>query len=143
MKISSPEFKNNQMMPKKITCQGEDINPSLIFEDIPKDAKSLALIMDDPDAPNETFVHWVMYNMPIIEKLDEDSQKGLEGKNSSGSIGYFGPCPPTGSHHYFFKLYALDITLDLQKGATKLDLEKAIEGHIIKKAELIGLYEKS
>ncbi|NGX49912.1 MAG: putative lipoprotein LppC [Candidatus Anoxychlamydiales bacterium] len=136
-------FQNNEMIPKKFTCQGNDINPKLVFEDIPKEAKSLALIMDDPDAPNQTFVHWVVYNMPIIGKIDEDSSIGVEGINSAGAIGYFGPCPPTGSHRYFFKLYALDAMLDLQKGAKKEDLELAMKDHILEKAQIIGLYAKS
>ena len=136
-------FKNNEMIPKKFTCQGEDINPKLIFEDIPKEAKSLALIMDDPDAPNQTFVHWVMYNIPVIAKMDEDSSIGIEGINSAGAVGYFGPCPPTGSHRYFFKLYALDTFLDLKKGASKEELEIAMNDHIIEKAQIIGLYIKS
>jgi len=142
MKISSI-FKNNEMIPKKFTCQGKGINPKLIFEDIPKEAKSLALIMDDPDAPNQTFVHWVIFNMPITHKIDEDSFLGIEGINSAGEIGYIAPCPPTGSHRYFFKLYALDIMLDLKKGASKKDLELAMKDHIIEKTQIIGLYAKS
>ncbi|HEU64947.1 MAG: putative lipoprotein LppC [Candidatus Anoxychlamydiales bacterium] len=142
MKITSV-FKNNEMIPKKFTCQGEDINPKFVFEDIPKEAKSLSLIMDDPDAPNQTFVHWVMYNIPIVDKIDEDSALGIEGINSAGSVGYFGPCPPTGTHRYFFKLYAIDSTLDLKKGASKEELEITMKGHIIEKAQLIGLYVKN
>ena len=142
MKITSV-FKNNEMIPKKFTCQGEDINPKLVFEDVPKEAKSLALIMDDPDAPNQTVVHWVIYNMPITDKIDEDSSSGIEGSNSAGAVGYFGPCPPTGTHRYFFKLYALDAFLDLKKGASKEDLEIAMKGHVIGKAQIIGLYVKS
>lgn len=143
MKISSPEFKSNQNIPKKFTCQGDDINPSLIFEDIPKNAKSLVLIMDDPDAPNEVFIHWIMFNIPICTKIDQDSFKGIEGANSTGSTGYIGPCPPSGVHRYFFKLYALDTLLELKKGVLKSDVEKAMKLHIIEKAELIGLYSKT
>lgn len=143
MKISSPDFKNREMIPKKFTCQGENINPTLKFENISKDAKSLALIMDDPDAPNETFVHWVMFNIPIVDKIDENSSLGIEGINSASEIGYIAPCPPTGTHRYFFKLYALDTLLDLEKGGTKQDLEKVMKGHIIEQAEFIGLYKKS
>ncbi len=142
MEITSV-FKNNEMIPKKFTCQGNDINPKLVFEDIPKEAKSLALIVDDPDAPNQTFVHWVIYNMPIIGNIDEDSSIEVEGINSAGVVGYFGPCPPTGTHRYFFKLYALNTMLDLQKGAKKEDLELAMKDHILEKAQIIGLYIKS
>lgn len=142
MKILANDFEDGKMMPKKFTCQGEDINPSLKFLNIAKNAKSLALIMDDPDAPNKTFVHWVMYNMPIVNKIGENSSLGIEGMNSAGSIGYFGPCPPSGTHRYFFKLYALDSILDLKKGASKEDLEKAMKDHIIEKAQIIGLYKK-
>ncbi len=142
MKITS-DFKNNEMIPKKYTCQGEDINPTLKFEDIPKNAKSLALIMDDPDAPNKTFVHWVLYNIPITDKIDENSYLGIQGINSAGSIGYVGPCPPSGKHRYFFKLYALDTVLDLKKAVSKEDLKKAMKGHIIERTQLIGLYSKS
>jgi len=143
MKISSPDFEDGSMIPKKFTCQGEDINPALKFDNIPKKAKSLALIMDDPDAPNMTFVHWVMYNIPIIDGIKENSSSGSEGANSTKAIGYIGPCPPSGKHRYFFKLYALDSVLDLKKGAAKEDLEKAMRDHIIEKAQLIGLYSKS
>jgi Raf kinase inhibitor-like YbhB/YbcL family protein len=140
MKISSV-FKNNETIPKKYTCQGDKISPPLNFENIPKNTKSLALIVDDPDAPYKTFVHWVLFNNPIISKIEEDSTIGLDGLNSLGSTGYTPPCPPTGEHRYFFKLYALDKVLDL-KDATKEDLEKAMQGHVIEKADLIGLYKK-
>ncbi|NGX34438.1 MAG: putative lipoprotein LppC [Candidatus Anoxychlamydiales bacterium] len=143
MKISSPDFQNNQMIPKKFTCQGGNINPTLKFENISKDAKSLALIMDDPDAPNQTFVHWVIFNIPIVDKIDGNSSLGIEGINSASEIGYIAPCPPTGTHRYFFKLYALDVLLDLEKGVTKEDLEKAMKSHIIEQAQFIGLYIKS
>ncbi|NGX52805.1 MAG: putative lipoprotein LppC [Candidatus Anoxychlamydiales bacterium] len=142
MKISSV-FKNNEMIPRKFTCQGEGINPKLVFEDIPKEAKSLALIMDDPDAPNQTFVHWVIYNMPITDKIDEASSLGIKGINSAGAVGYYGPCPPTGTHRYFFKLYALDAMLDLKGEFSKKALEMAMKDHIIEKAQIIGIYIKS
>jgi len=143
MRISSAEFKNKEMMPKKFTCQGDDINPSLIIEDVPKEAKSLALIMDDPDAPKRVFVHWVMFNIPIVSKIDENSALGIEGMNTAEKKGYMGPCPPSGVHRYFFKLYALDSMLDLDENATKVDLEKAMQQHILAQAELIGLYTKT
>jgi len=142
MKISSPDFKDKQTIPSKYTCEGEDINPALIFDDIPKNAKTLALIMDDPDAPRKTFVHWILFNMPTKNKILENSSLGTEGINSAGKIGYIGPCPPSGVHRYFFKLYALDCILDLKKGCTKEELLSKMEDHILQKAELIGLYEK-
>ena len=142
MKLTSPEFENNTSIPKKFTCQGQDINPSLIIEGIPDNAKTLALIMDDPDAPMGMWVHWVVYNIPIALRIDEDSIPGEQAMNDFGRSDYGGPCPPSGTHRYFFKIYALDIELSLKEGARKEDLEKAIKGHILDKAELIGLYKK-
>lgn len=143
MEISSPEFGSMQKIPKKFSCQGKSINPPLYIHNIPDKAKTLALIMDDPDAPNQTFVHWILFNISLIKEIKEDSAPGVEGVNTAGEIGYFPPCPPSGSHRYFFKLYALDCTLSLEEGATKEALLEAMEGHILKQAELIGLYEKS
>ncbi len=142
MKLTSPEFKNNEHIPKRFTCQGDDINPELTIEGIPEGAKSLALIMDDPDAPMGTWVHWVVYNIPIASKIEEDSIPGEQLINDFGRKDYGGPCPPSGTHRYFFKIYALDEELDLEVGVKKEALEKAIEGHILEKAELKGLYKK-
>ena len=142
MKISSPEFNNNSFIPKKFTCQGEDINPGLIIEGIPKEAKSLALIVDDPDAPIGTWVHWVVFDIPVTNRIEENSIPGKEGTNTAGKRPYHGPCPPSGTHRYFFKIYALDNTLNLGEGAANKELERAMEGHILDKAELIGLYKK-
>ncbi len=141
MKITSPEFKHNEMIPKKFTCQGQDMNPTLTIESIPKEAKSLALICDDPDAPGGTWVHWVLFDMPIISKIEENSVPGKEGMNDFGRQRYGGPCPPSGTHRYFFKIYALDTELNLGN-VDKKGLEKAMQGHILDKAELIGLYKK-
>ena len=143
MKISSPEFKNNKFIPKKFTCQGEDVNPALLIGDIPNNAKSLALIVDDPDAPMGTWVHWVLYDIPVTSRIDEDSIPGKQGMTDFGRKDYGGPCPPMGTHRYFFKIYALDTELGLEEGRTKKDLEKSMEGHILDKAELIGLYNKT
>ncbi len=142
MRLTSTEFANNEFIPKKFTCEGEDINPALIIEKIPADAKSLALIIDDPDAPMGTWVHWVVYNIPIISRIDEGSIPGEQGVNDSGRRDYGGPCPPSGTHRYFFKIYALDAKLNLKAGLTKQELEKAMQGHILDKAELIGLYKR-
>lgn len=141
-KLTATEFKNNELMPKKFTCEGDDINPALVIEGVPSNTKSLALIMDDPDAPMGTWVHWVVFNIPVINRIEENSIPGRQGSNNSGRNDYHGPCPPSGTHRYFFKIYALDKELDLAIGASKGELEKAIPGHILDKAELIGLYKK-
>lgn len=145
MKIESPVFKNNQIIPSKYTCDGENVNPPLKFLDVPETAKSLVLIVDDPDAPRGTFVHWVVFNIdPKTKDIAENSAPAgaMEGMTSFGKAGYGGPCPPSGTHRYFFKLYALDIRLDLDKKATKQDVESVMEGHILDKAEIIGLYKR-
>ena len=142
MELKSPEFKNNEPIPKKFTCHGENINPALIAEGIPAGTKSLAIIVDDPDAPGGNWVHWVMFDIPVVSKIEENSSPGKQGINDSGRIRYDGPCPPSGTHRYFFKLYALDIELNLKEGVSKADLEKAMAGHILAKAELIGLYKR-
>jgi Raf kinase inhibitor-like YbhB/YbcL family protein len=143
MKILSPEFESKGFIPKKFTCQGEDINPSLIIEGIPKGAESLALIVDDPDAPMGTWVHWVVFDIPLINRIEENSTPGKQGRNDSGRNKYGGPCPPSGTHRYFFKIYALDTIFNLNEGITKKELEKAMAGHILAQAELIGLYKKT
>ena len=143
MKLTSPAFEHNQMIPKKFTCQGNDVNPELNIAGIPAEAKNLALIVDDPDAPMGTWVHWVVFNIPpSAAKIKENSIPGMQGYNDFGRNNYGGPCPPSGTHRYFFKLYALDTELDLKEGIKKQELEKAMEGHILVKTELIGLYKK-
>ena len=142
MKISSPEFENNQFIPKKFTCQGKDINPTLIIEGAPEETISLALIVDDPDAPMGMWVHWVVFDIPVVNRIKEDSIPGKQGINDFGRKDYGGPCPPLGTHRYFFKIYALDAMLNLQEGVSKKELERVMEPHILDKAELIGLYKK-
>ncbi|MBS3112945.1 YbhB/YbcL family Raf kinase inhibitor-like protein [Candidatus Woesearchaeota archaeon] len=144
MKLTSPDFKNNQKIPEKFTCKGNNFNPGLEIENIPVKAKSLVLIMDDPDAPRGTWVHWIVWNIPITEKIYENSVPGgsMQGTNSANQTNYIGPCPPSGTHRYFFKLYALDTTLNLPKTSTKAGLEQAMQPHVIEKAELIGLFSK-
>ena len=142
MKLSSPEFKHNGNIPNKFTCDGSDINPGMIIENIPKEAKSLALIVDDPDAPMGTWVHWVVYDIPVTSKIEENSIPGKQGNNGFGRKNYGGPCPPSGTHRYFFKLYALDKQLNLEEGLSKLAIEKAMQGYILDKAELVGLYKR-
>lgn len=142
MKLTSPEFENNQPIPARFTCEGEDINPALAIENAPPGAKSFALIVDDPDAPMGTWVHWVVFNIPPCGRIGENSVPGRLGVTNSGGSDYHGPCPPSGTHRYFFKLYALDALLDLKQGATKGALEKAMRGHILEEAELVGKYKR-
>jgi len=140
MKLTSPNFKNNELIPKKFTCEGDDINPTLVIEDIPAGTKSLALIVDDPDARG--WVHWVVYDIPVVTRIEENSIPGKQGMNDFGKKDYGGPCPPSGTHRYFFKIYALDKEMGLGGRVDKAALENAMKGHIVDKAELIGLYKR-
>lgn len=142
MELKSPEFKNNEYIPRRFTCSGENVNPALIIENTPADTKSLALIFDDPDAPMGTWVHWVVFNISVVSSIKENSVPGKQGMNDFSRLDYGGPCPPSGIHRYFFKLYALDTELDLEEGITKIELEKTMVGHILAKAELMGLFKK-
>lgn len=145
MKITSPAFKNNEFIPPQYTCDGQDVNPPLAISEVPENAQSLVLIMDDPDAPAGTWVHWTVWNIdPKTTEIAENSVPpgAIEGMTDFGRSGYGGPCPPSGSHRYFFKLYALDIKLELSPEAKKEEVEKAMENHILAKAELIGLYQR-
>jgi Raf kinase inhibitor-like YbhB/YbcL family protein len=144
LNVSSPSFKQNGMIPSVYTCEGKNINPSITIKNIPAKTMSLALIVDDPDAPKGTFDHWVIWNIdPSATTINENSAPGTEGKNGSGKNGYMGPCPPSGTHHYYFKVYALNAKLNLAGGASKKQLEAAMKGHMLAKAELIGLYKKT
>lgn len=143
MRLTSPEFENNSLIPVKFTCEGEDINPKLDIWDIPAGTEELALIVDDPDAPMGTWVHWVVYNIHIVSHIKENSIPGTLGVNNLGKKEYHGPCPPSGTHRYFFKIYSLDKKLELPEEINKGELEKAMKGHILDKAELIGLYKRS
>jgi Raf kinase inhibitor-like YbhB/YbcL family protein len=150
MIIASPAFTEGGMLPAKYTCDGQDISPPLEWENVPAGTKSLALIQDDPDAPMGTWVHWVAYNIPPnITKLDENVKPekvfkhGMrQGNNDWPKIGYGGPCPPSGTHRYYFKLYALDTMLDLRPGATKAQVLQAMKGHILAEAQLMGKYRR-
>ena len=164
MKIQSSAFLDNQVIPAKYTCDGEGINPPLEFTNVPKEAKSLALIISDPDVPSDTWIHWVLWNIaPGISKIEENSLPpgAMQGKGSSGQNIYGGPCPPrvdsklatttrveagpppSGTHHYIFTLYALGAKLSIPSYSTSQDLEKAMNGEIISKAQLVGLYSKN
>jgi Raf kinase inhibitor-like YbhB/YbcL family protein len=154
MLIKSPAFAHNQMIPAKYTCDGPDVSPPLGWSGVPAGAKSLALIVDDPDAPDPaapqmTFVHWVLYNIPasvsgLVEGIASDNlPAGAEqGINDWHDRRYGGPCPPIGRHRYFFKLYALDAALQHLKHPTKAAMEDAMQGHVLAHAELIGLYQR-
>jgi len=145
MKITSSAFNHNEKIPSKYTCDGENISPPLIFSEIPKNARTLALIMDDPDAPVGIFVHWVVWNIPASTTKIKEGEKGVykQGSNDFRKQVYGGPCPPSGTHRYFFKLYALDTELNLKEGATKEELLKSMKNHILAGAELMGDYSRS
>jgi hypothetical protein len=145
LKISSPVFENNGHIPSKYTCDGTDVNPALFIENVPADAKSLALIVDDPDAPMGTWVHWVSWDIDpgTVEIKENTLPKGArQGINDFKRNEYGGPCPPSGTHRYFFKLYALDSSLRLDPKSKKTDLEKAMKGHVIDESQIIGLYKR-
>jgi Raf kinase inhibitor-like YbhB/YbcL family protein len=144
MKITSPAFVNNGEIPNKYTCDGDDINPELHIDGVPDRAESLVLIVDDPDAPMGTWVHWVLFNVATeTKKIDEDSvPDGVQGTNDFDTTSYGGPCPPSGVHRYFFKLYALDTTLDLDETATKQDVEDSMKDHVLAEATLVGKYQR-
>jgi len=138
--VNSVAFKMKGQIPVKYACDGEGINPPLEMNNIPADAKSLVLIMDDPDAPKGLFTHWIVWNIPPNNMIAENSNPGISGINSARKTGYHPPCPPSGSHRYYFKIYALDTTLDLEAGETRDALEDAMAGHIISQGELMGYY---
>lgn len=143
LRVKSPAFESNKPIPRKYTCDGNDINPPLTIEGVPKEAKTLALIVDDPDAPSGTFDHWIVWNIPAsTSKISENTVPGKEGLNGARQSGYMGPCPPGGTHRYFFKVYALDAELSLGINSKKKDVEKAMQGHILSKGELVGLYSR-
>lgn len=140
--VTSPVFAHNGDIPSKYTCHGEDINPPLEIEGIPEGTVSLVLIVEDPDAPRGTWVHWVVFNIEPANTIAEDSVPGTEATNDFRRQSYGGPCPPSGTHRYFFIVYALDIRLDLDSTAQESDIIRAMEGHILAKGELIGLFTK-
>jgi Raf kinase inhibitor-like YbhB/YbcL family protein len=142
LKVISTVFSHNGHIPPKYTCEGENINPPLKVENIPAGAKTLALIVEDPDAPRGTFDHWIVWNISPNEAIAEGSTPGINGTNSFGKTGYGGPCPPSGVHRYFFKVFALDTELDLLGGSAKNELLDAMKGHVLASAEVMGLYQK-
>jgi Raf kinase inhibitor-like YbhB/YbcL family protein len=148
--IMSSAFENAGQIPTKYTCDGENVSPPLSWKNLPSGTKSIAIINDDPDAPMGTWVHWVIYNIPAnssglpenIKPLEKLPDGTMQGRNSWGKIGYGGPCPPSGTHRYFFKIYALDKVLELKPGATKEELLKAMKGHIIGEGQFYGKYSR-
>jgi Raf kinase inhibitor-like YbhB/YbcL family protein len=150
MRLSSSAFRNEGTIPKAYTCDGANVSPPLAWEDVPEKARSLALIADDPDAPAKTWVHWVVFNLLATMKgLPENvpaqgmiAGRGVQGTNDFRKVGYGGPCPPVGTHRYFFKLYALDTELALDSSTTKDALLKAMEGHILAEGQLMGKYSR-
>jgi len=143
--ITSSAFKDGERIPVEYTCNGKNISPPLAWQELPGNTQSLALIADDPDAPAGIWVHWVVYNLPAStnELPAGVMTPGIEGVNSGRKTGYSGPCPPAGNpHRYFFKLYALDTSLDLKAGANKADLEKAMQGHILGQGQLMGTFSR-
>ncbi len=150
MELTSTSFKNGEFIPRKYTCDGNDISPPLNWDKVPEGTKSFAFISDDPDAPMGTWVHWVFYNLPpdlrsLQEGIPLDRQLkdgAMQGMTDFKRPGYGGPCPPGGVHRYFFKLYALDSLLNLKPGATKSEVTKAMHGHILSQCELMGKYRR-
>jgi Raf kinase inhibitor-like YbhB/YbcL family protein len=148
--VRSSAFKEGSVIPARYTCDGLDFSPPLSWSSVPDGTQSLTLIADDPDAPRGAFVHWVIYNLPPdTRRLPEDVPNqqtlpsgALQGINGAGSIGYTGPCPPSGTHRYFFKVYALDTELDLGVGATKEEVVRAMEGHVRAEGRLLGTYQR-
>lgn len=142
MTITSAAFQNEGRIPAVYTCEGDGINPPLDIKHIPHETQSLALIMEDPDAPNGTFDHWVVWNIPNKQFIEEGTNPGINGLNSGGKTGYYPPCPPSGEHRYFFYLFALDTMLDITPGSDKETLLEAMENHILGKAGLMGRFQK-
>lgn len=145
IKLESEAFAEGDTIPVKYTCDGEDTSPDLSWSNDPVGTKSFVLIMDDPDAPGGTWDHWIVFNIPPTTKSVQEGQEptGTKGKNSWGNLGYGGPCPPSGTHRYFFIIYALDLdSLSLAEGATKSEVETSMEGHILDQASLMGRYQR-
>jgi Raf kinase inhibitor-like YbhB/YbcL family protein len=141
--LTSAAFEAGGTIPSRYSCDGENVSPPLSFAGAPADTRSLALVVDDPDAPVGTFTHWLAWGIdPGADGLDEGQAAPREGRNGFGTTGYAGPCPPRGRHRYFFRLHALDAELDLQPGADRDRLERALDGHVLETAELMGGYER-
>ena len=151
MKLSSAAFESGQAIPVRFTCDGQNLSPALSWSGAPQQTAAFALMVDDPHAPGGTFTHWVLFNLPArlrqlpqgVSQAEAQVDGGTQGQNDFGTIGYGGPCPPAGHpHHYRFTLYALDRTLDLRARATKQQVRKAVQGHVLDQALLVGIYQR-
>ncbi|MBI4098107.1 MAG: YbhB/YbcL family Raf kinase inhibitor-like protein [Candidatus Levybacteria bacterium] len=145
MKIKSPAFEEGSLIPPIYTCDGDNINPPLEFVDVPTNAQSLALIVEDPDAPGSTFTHWLVWNIsPLTREISENTspEEVIQGLNGAGQAGYLGACPPSGVHHYHFKLYALNKKLNVTPNISREELEEEIEESVIERAQLVGIYSR-
>ena len=140
MQLSSSAFKDNQAIPREYSCDGANKSPELLLSDAPAETRGLVIIVDDPDAPGGTFLHWLAYNIEPTNRIPENASLGTQGANDFGNKGYGGPCPPSGTHRYFFRVYALDNTLDLPAGAALEAVEEAMKGHVLAETQLIGTY---
>jgi Raf kinase inhibitor-like YbhB/YbcL family protein len=140
--VSSDDFENGGLIPSRFTCDAVNVNPSLRISLLPKETESLVLIVDDPDAPSKTWIHWIVWNIRPTTLIRENSIPGIQGMNDFRRMNYGGPCPPSGTHRYFFKIFALDKTLDLRPGASIFELEKAMHNHILAGGEIFGTYER-
>jgi Raf kinase inhibitor-like protein, YbhB/YbcL family len=141
--VTSSAFKEGENIPAKYTCDGEEINPSLKIDNIPAGTKTLAIVVEDPDAPRGTFDHWLVWNMPPESIVEENRISGISGMNGGGKTGYYGPCPPSGSHRYYFHVFALDTSLDIKAGSDKKTLNHAMQHHILAQGSLMGRYARS
>jgi Raf kinase inhibitor-like YbhB/YbcL family protein len=151
MRLTSPVFKHDGEIPSKYTCDGDDVSPPIEWSDIPSDARTLALICDDPDAPKKDFSHWVLFNIPPtaaalpehVAARQELPDGSRQGKNDFGKVGYGGPCPPSGTHRYRFTLYAIDTELRVPQASSRNDVEAAMKGHVLETAQLTGAYTRA
>jgi Raf kinase inhibitor-like YbhB/YbcL family protein len=143
IQVYAPDFPGNGMIPKRFSCQGLNVNPALQVEEIPQGTKSLAIIAEDPDAPNGSFDHWILWNIMPQQNIPENMQSGVKGLNGKHTLGYTGPCPPTGRHRYIFKVYALDRLLELQEGANRKILLDSMKPYIIGGGECMGFFEQT
>jgi hypothetical protein len=143
LEIFSPAFRVSEMIPARYTCDGMNINPPIEIRNLPLEARSLTLIVEDPDAPKGTWVHWVVWNIPVRQHIKENSVPGIEGVNDFKLHHYGGPCPPSGTHRYYFKVYALDTMLDIPHTSNKEQLEKGMSEHILAFGELMGIYKRN
>jgi len=140
--ISCPSFNHEGDIPARFTCDGNNINPALTITELPEDTQALAIIMEDPDAPGGVFDHWLEWNIPVTNLIRENTNPGISGLNSSGKTGYHGPCPPSGSHRYYFHVFALDAALDLPGHSNREALEQAMQSHVIAAGTIMGRYSR-